>query len=367
MGKLWFGGNIYTLQTEGDIVEAIYTEEDRIVKIGTYDSLKEEFAENITEQIDLKGKTLFPGFVDSHIHVIGHGETLIRFDLSSYTSKEEVLKAVKQYAVHIQPGEWIVGEGWNENRWKRKEVFTCFELDEVSLGHPVILKRICRHALIANSEALRIAEITEKTESPKGGVIDKEENGRLTGLLKDKAQDLVLSVIPKVSEEYLQNALRAAIQNLYEFGITGVHTEDLNYYGGFERTYQTFRKVIEDEGLKFRAHLLVHYEVAEEMRQKGHSYLSGNEWIEFGAMKIFADGSLGSRTALLSHPYHDDPQTHGVAIFNQVQLNKLVKMARDWELPVAIHAIGDLGFDYALNAIEENRLEGKGRDRLIHA
>jgi hypothetical protein len=367
MGKLWYGGTIYTLEKEETTVEAIFTEGDRIIKTGGKMELERIFNERITECVDLKGGTMFPGFVDSHIHLIGHGETLIRLDLSNLTSKEEVLAAVKDYSKHVNQGEWIIGEGWNENRWGSQELIHRKELDEIAPENPVMLKRICRHAMIVNTMALKNAGISEDNVSPPGGVIERDIEGKLTGLLKDNAQDYIQSSFPMASEEYLQKAMSAAIKDLYQLGITGVHTEDLNYYGGFQRTYKTFKKVIEDEGLKFRTHLLVHHGVIDEMVYEGANFLSCNKWIEFGAMKIFADGALGGRTALLSHPYNDAPETKGVAILTQEEFNTLVAKARNYDLPVAIHAIGDKAFEYVLNAIEANPLVGPGRDRLIHA
>ena len=367
MGKLWYGGTIYTLENEESTVEAIFTEGDRIVLTGERMKLEEIFSERISEWVDLKGGTMFPGFVDGHIHLIGHGESIIRLDLSKMKSKEEVLDAVKDYSMHSHIGEWIIGEGWNENLWGRTEMIHRKELDEISVENPIMLKRICRHAMLVNTKALELAGISVETICPPGGVIEKDTETGLTGLLKDTAQDFIHAVIPVVSEDYLQKAMRAAIKDLYQLGITGVHTEDLNYYGGFHRTYKTFKKVIEEEGLLFRTHLLVHHVVVDDMVHAGASFLFGDEWIEFGAMKIFADGALGGRTALLSHPYNDAPETNGVAIFSQEELNGLVAKARSYNLPVAVHAIGDLAFEYVLNAVEAYPLAGTGRDRLIHA
>lgn len=367
MGKLWYGGSIYTLQSENHMVESVYTEGSIIIKVGEMKELENTYKESIYEKVDLQGKTMIPGLVDSHMHLIGHGETLIRLDLSSLTSKEDVLMAVKKYSEHIERGAWVIGEGWNENLWANPEPIHRDELDEVVQGHPILLKRVCRHALVANSMALKQASITIETVCPPGGIIDKDRTGRLTGLLKDQAQDLLLRVLPTATEKYLHRAMTAAIKNLYKFGVTGAHTEDLNYYGSYKNTVKTFKRVIEEDGVKFRAHLLVHHGVIDEASKDGHYFQSGNEWIEFGAMKIFADGALGGRTALLSHPYHDAPETSGVAIFSQEELKVLVEKARKLQLPVAIHAIGDRAFELALNAIEAHPLKGNGRDRLIHA
>lgn len=127
--------------------------------------------------------------------------------------------------------------------------------------------------------------------------MEKDELGNPNGVFKDQAQELITSVLPKVTDEYVENALRAGIKDAYRLGLTGAHTEDLNYYHGYKGTYQSFKKVIEEEGNLFRAHLLVHHEVFEEMIEDGGKYLGGSEWVEFGSMKIFADGAFGGRTA----------------------------------------------------------------------
>ncbi|MBT2690883.1 amidohydrolase [Bacillus sp. ISL-47] len=367
MGTLWHGGTIYTLQQENHQAEAVFTKGNKIIEIGGIQFLKEKYKGEIQEEIDLGGSTMLPGFVDSHMHLVGHGERLIRLDLSKHTSKQEVLLAVKQFAETVEEGEWVIGEGWNENLWDQPEPIYAQELDQYVPNHPVMLKRVCRHALAVNSLGLQKANISEETECPPGGVIDKDELGRLNGLLKDQAQELLFNVLPTVSENYLRKALHAAINDAYKLGLTGGHTEDLNYYGGFAQTYQAFKQVIEEDEMPFRAHLLVHHEVVKEMVEEGGSFLGGSEHIEFGAMKIFADGALGGRTALLSHPYADDPSTSGVAIYSQEQLDGLVEKARKHGMPVAIHTIGDCAFEMALNAIEKHPLELMGRDRLIHA
>lgn len=349
------------------MVEAVFTKGGKIIAIGNKEDLEQSYQNEITEVQNLENNTLLPGFVDSHMHLIGHGEKLIKLDLSAFKSKFDLLQAVQEYSKTIPKGEWIIGEGWNENLWDSPQPVVRKELDEVAPEHPVMLRRVCRHAISVNSNALQLASVTEDTTPPSGGVIEKDETGKLNGLLKEQAQELIQHAIPEVSEDYLRNAMGAAIKDAHQLGLTGGHTEDLNYYGGFERTYQTFKSVIEEENIPFRAHLLVHHEVSENFHTSGGEYLKGNEWIEFGAIKIFADGALGGRTALLSHPYADDPSTSGVAIYSQEELNCIVKKARDLSMPIAVHAIGDLAFEMTLNAIELYPLRGNGRDRLIHA
>ena len=365
--RLWINGTIYTMQQEKQTVEVILTQNGKIVDYGNENEVRTRAGETIKEVIDLNGRTLFPGFVDSHLHLIGVGETLLRLDLSQMKSKIEVLNALKEKAEKLPEGDWIVGDGWNENEWAEPEVITASELDAVAPNHPVHLKRICRHAVVVNTLALEIAKIDAGTPDPEGGLIDRNEDGSLTGLLKDQAQDLMIAALPPIEEEYIQKALRTGLNHAWSLGLTGGHTEDLSYYGDFTRTYRAFQKVVEEEGNHFRAHLLVHHQVIEDWHRQGHSFLGGSRYVEFGAMKIFADGALGGRTALLKNGYADDPSTKGVAIHRPEKLKQLVYKARQYDMPIAVHTIGDLAFEYMLDAIEQYPAVNGQRDRFIHA
>ncbi len=365
LGTLWFGGKIYTLDQENETVEAVYTEGGRIKKTGTEAELRSLFGSQINERRDLKGHVMIPGFVDSHLHMIGHGEKLLRLDLSQSQSAEEMKRLLLEKVSNASSDEWIIGEGWNENNFADRKIFHRDELDEISPNHPMMLTRVCRHAILANSIALDLAGITDETKDPEGGVIMRDSNGKATGYLLDRAQELVKNAMPEVSIGFLERALSSSVDDLVSKGVTGGHSEDLNYYGGFTRTYETFMNVINGKR-KFRANLLVHHEVIDEMRRQGLGYGDGTEYVELGAMKIFADGALGGRTALLSHPYNDSPDTSGVAIHSIEGLTTLVREARTHDMPVAIHVIGDLALEYAIEAIEQFPAPYGLRDRLIH-
>ena len=367
MGKLWFNGTIYTMEKEGETVEAIYSKDGFIMETGAAARLREKYSSDIEEMIDLKGKVLFPGFVDSHMHLIGYGETFIRLDFSAINNRIDVLNAIEEKVQQTPAGQWILGEGWNENLWDSPAILTRTELDKIAPHHPVMLKRVCRHAVSVNSKALMEAGINEDTPNPEGGIIDRDEDGRINGFLLDQAQELIFAVLPMVTQEYIEQALEAGIENAWKRGLVGGHTEDLGYYGGFTRTYLAFKHIIEDKQKRFRANLLIHHTVIEDWKKEAGQIPVDEQFIESGAMKIFADGALGGRTALLSHPYADDPTTNGVFIHPLDELKNLVKKARQYGLPVAVHVIGDLAFEYVLDAITEFPAPSGKRDRLIHA
>lgn len=367
MGTLWYGGTIYTLQTATQSVEAVYVEDGIIVEVGKELDLRAKYRQKITLEEVIKGGYMYPGFVDSHLHMIGHGEKLIRLDLSEKKSIQEILDVLKAKVKTTPKGEWIIAEGWNENNFAEQEIIHRSQLDQISIDHPILLTRICRHAIVVNSLALQMADIDEKTESPEGGLIVKDKDGSPTGYLLDQAQELVKKRVPAVSKSYVTNALTYSINDLLQKGFVGGHTEDLNYYNGFQDTFQTFLNIIDGVDVKFRANLLVNHEVVDDMHSIGYQYGPVSPFVQLGAMKIFADGSLGGRTALLEEPYKDAQHTNGIAIQSEEELKQLVEKARIYEMPVAIHTIGDLALKYALEAIEEHPVKNGLRDRIIHA
>ncbi|MFJ5769706.1 amidohydrolase [Psychrobacillus sp. NPDC093180] len=350
MKTLWTDGLIFTMNAEGETVEAVLVENGKIVQTGQKDQLV-----HLADQVhSLQGATMYPGFVDSHIHLIGHGEKLAYLDLSMFTSIQTIVLAV---AEHVKKGDWYVAEGWNDNKLVEGRPITCNDLDEMN-ETPVVLKRICRHVLVANSKAMELAGVTKDTPNPIGGIIGKDEHGNLNGLFYDEAQQLITSHIPAVKTEYLEEVIKASVADLQSKGLTGVHTEDMAYYGPYTVPLEAYRRTI---GSSFRTHLLLHHEVFEQMQGE-----EPTEFIEFGAMKIFIDGSLGGHTALLSEDYSDSPGVKGVAVHDQAKLEGLVTLARKYDENIAVHVIGDKAVEIILNLIEKYPAPVSKKDRLIH-
>ncbi|NME06423.1 amidohydrolase [Psychrobacillus sp. BL-248-WT-3] len=351
MKTLWTDGSIYTMDSENSMTEAVLTEGGKIIRTGE----KEKLLPMADIVISLEGSAMYPGLVDSHIHLIGHGEKLSYLDLSGFTSIEDIVTEVRKKVV---PGQWYVTEGWNDNNLIESRPITRADLDGVIQESPIVLKRICRHVLVANSKAMEIAGITEETTSPVGGMIGRDDNGRLNGLFYDKAQNLITSHIPPVTSDYLADVIRLSIQDLLSKGLTGVHTEDMSYYGPYNVPLKAYHDAVEEN---FKVHLLRHHLVFEQMQGEVPS-----EFIEFGAMKIFVDGSLGGRTALLSTDYFDATGTQGVAVHPEEKLEQLVKIAREYQENIAVHVIGDKATELILDVIEKYPPPHPKKDRLIH-
>ena len=358
MKTVWFNGIIYTMVSNGDRVEALLTENGKIIAIGTYDELKHK----ADQEMDLLGAVLYPGFVDSHMHVIGHGAKLLSLDLSKAKSSEEMMDMLRGAHKEIGADEWFIGEGWNENNFPDQKIFTRHELDEVTES-PMLLKRTCRHMALVNTKALDLAGITKDTADPEDGVIVRDENGEATGFLLEGAQDLVLDIIPEPTEQMLTDALQTSVNDLLSLGLTGAVTDDLGYFGDYKKPLQAFKNVV-GKDKNFRAHLLRRSSVFKQSMEEKAIY--DEPWITPGEMKFFIDGALGGKTALLSEPYTDTPETSGMAVHSDEEIDGLVALARSYEEAVAVHIIGDAAVEKVLDAIEKYPVPVGKKDRLIH-
>jgi predicted amidohydrolase YtcJ len=359
MKTLWYGGTFVTMEQEGHRIEAVLAEDGRIVATGTYEELKEQ----ADREENVGGAFVYPGFVDTHMHLIGHGRQLLSNNLSAVTSSEELLETMRKAAEPVPEGSWVLGEGWDENLFPDRHVPTLAELDAVT-DKPMMLKRTCRHMLLANSAALQLAGITKETPDPEGGVIVRDADGNPTGFLKEDAQDLVEAIIPHPSEEAIRQALEAAVDDLVSMGLTGGHTDDLGYFGGYENPMKAFHEVLGEGKRKFRAHLLRRSTVFDDMMKADVAY--NEPWAEPGAMKFFIDGALGGKTAALSEDYSDDPGNRGTFVVTQEETEELVRLARSHGEAIAVHVIGDAAAEMAIEAIEKYPCPAGKRDRLIH-
>lgn len=361
MKQLWYGGTIYTMEEENETVEAVLVEDGKISATGSFADL----SLLADEKINLEGTTMYPGFVDSHLHLLFLGIQLTRLDLSEARSAEEMLEMVRKAAENTPKDQWLFGEGWNENNFINPRIPTIDELDKIR-KEPILLTRVCHHAVLGNSAALQVGAVTDQTKSPAGGEIGHDENGNLNGLLFEQAMNLITDRLPKEGDAYVQfltDALNLSINHLLSYGLTGGHTEDMHYFGHYTNPLTAYHRVVGDKN-HFRIHMLRHDGVFEEMMKA--NVPCNNPFIEAGAMKIFVDGALGSSTAALSAPYTDEPNNNGLLIHTNEQLKNVVKLARTYDEAVAIHVIGDAGVEQALDVIEEYPVQEGKRDRLIH-
>ncbi|WP_445001538.1 amidohydrolase [Exiguobacterium alkaliphilum] len=356
MGTLWVNGKIYTLNKEGEMSRAMYVEHGRILKMGEEGQLRRTYAGRIQDIVNLEGKSVYPAFTDSHIHLIGYGEALDRVDATETTDLNALLETMKQKA---SGDDWIVAEGFNDRLLG--EMPTREMIDAVIPDRPVVLKRVCRHVAVVNSKGLERLGLIHHTVI-EGGKLGRDAEGKLNGVLYDAALDLLHRELGGNKEKNVAS-IRRAVDALFSHGIVGAHTEDLFYHGDPLETIQAYEDVLGD--VPFHAHLLVHEQIVDRVLQ--HDALYKRPRFDFGAMKLFVDGSFGGRTALLSEPYTDDPVQRGIEVHRPDHLEALVKKARSYGMNVAAHVIGDAAAKQFIGLLEKYPAKRGTRDRIIHA
>lgn len=344
----FINGKIYTVNEKLPFAEAVITQGEKIVFVGSQRDA-EELIEKNTKKIDLKGRLMLPGFIDNHTHFAHGGFYLLGIDLRPAKSTQEFKQLVKEY-VNQHEGKWVTGGYWDHEQWEINNLPTKEMIDDFSPNTPIFISRLDGHMALANSYALKLAGITKGTPSPEGGLIVKDKKtGEPTGILKDLAKDLIDSIIPEPSlEEYKQATLRA-LQEARENGITSIqditHKNDLT-------TYQNLEK---ERLLSCRIYTRLPLSEYKDLVNSGIQVGSGSDKLKIGSLKEFADGSLGSSTALFFEPYDQDPSTCGLAmdIVTDGRLKEWSFDADKNKLQISIHAIGDNANYLMLNLFEE--------------
>jgi predicted amidohydrolase YtcJ len=363
---IYTNGLIYTLDTHQPVVESVVVENGRILDLGSHQEMSLQWGRAGARVIDLQGKMVTPGLIDSHLHMSGVAFNFLDLDLTGVTSKSEMLEKIKQKADTVAPGKWLIGMGWDENLFTEGSIPTIEELDYVAPHCPIYLKRICYHAFLVNSKALEMSQYHPSIEVPKGGsVVLDPHTKKPTGLLLESASQLVTKHIPDKTYDELKNGLGNAMRFAIKKGLTSVHTNDPAYLGGLEQTYRMYDELLNHEGKGLRCNLLIDYPYLPALKVKGMFAGFGNEKLQIGAIKIFADGAFGRRTALLSEPYHDEAGQYGEAMQTEEVLFNMIKDAREQSMPIAVHTIGDKALENVLDILDQFP-KVNYRDRIIH-
>lgn len=349
-------------------VDAIYVEQGKIAAIGSRSDLKLQLGAKVYQTIDLVGGVVLPGLVDSHMHLSMHGMKLSMLDFSGVTSKSEMLAMVREQALKTPAGQWIIGLNWNENEFKQPELPHMSELDAATMEHPIFLTRVCFHAYVGNSVAFRLAGITSDTPDTTSGCFGRDEQGKLNGMVYEEAHFPFAKAQPEPDYSTKKEMIKRACLDALSLGLTSVHTEDLRFIGSVD-TMSRIHQELHEEGIYIRTHQLLYHPYMQELKELGIRAGNGNEWFKMGAIKLFADGAIGARTALLQQPYSDMPEVKGTAIHSQEELEELTAQARRLGFPIAVHAIGDGAAQMVLTAMEKCPLSPDIplRDRFIHA
>jgi len=357
-------GNIYTLEEEKPLAEAIAIKDDRIFMLGSNEKVRETIGEN-TLVFDIQGRTVIPGLIDAHVHFFSYGSSLKELNFVGTKSISEILDIVKRNISNYKPGEWIIGHGWDHEDWEKKEFPTYKEISEITPENPVYFTRVDGHAGWANKKAMEIAGISKETKDPPGGKIIRNSSGEPTGVFIDSAQNLIEKHIPERTKEWKKDAILRAQEECIKLGLTEVHEA-----GTPEEIIEIYRELIKEGKLKIRIYaMLSGEEHFQKYRNKPPIIREGGK-LTIRALKLFMDGALGSKGAYLFEPYSDDPQNSGLLLMDENKLYQIAKSALESGYQVCVHAIGDKANFLALNAFERAIKETGVKDhrlRIEHA
>jgi predicted amidohydrolase YtcJ len=363
-------GVIHTVDEKNSSAQTLAIAGDRLVFVGS-DAGAQEWIGDKTQVIDLGGKTVVPGFIDSHYHFQGVGQRAYNLNLDGCTSLDEFLSRLKNWAANAQAGEWIRGRGWMEEDWPVKQFPTRAELDRVAPHLPVYLNRADGHMAVVNSKALEIAGITAATPNPPGGEILKDAQGKPNGLLVDKAMGLVTMHIPSSSPEMQEKFALKANAVALAYGLTTIHDA-----GSGWQTINLWKRLYGEGKMQVRIYEFVRGPGADvdSLLQNGAEIGLFDHHLTVRGIKISIDGALGSRGAALLENYSDE-NTRGLFLWQDDQVYPTIKAAAEKGLQVAIHAIGDAAnrkvldlYERAFNEVPaEKRKIAEPRFRIEHA
>ncbi|MES2445621.1 MAG: amidohydrolase family protein [Bacteroidota bacterium] len=352
-----FNAKIYTVNEKFDIAEAMAIKDGKILAVGSEAEIKKQYAGS--EEMDAKGKTIYPGFIDAHAHFYGYGESLQSADLRGTKSWDEVITRLVEFA-KTHPDGWLTGRGWDQNDWPNKQFPTKEKLDSLFPTRPVLLERVDGHASIANQSALTASGITKSFALTGGDIV--EVNGKLTGLLIDNAVELVANKVPAVNETQAKKIFLDAQKNCFAAGLTTIDDCGLDY-----EAVEFIEKLQADKSLKMRLYVML------SDNEKNFDYLFKRgaiktDRLNVRAFKVYADGALGSRGACLMHPYSDMPSKSGFLLSDLKHFEEVAKKINAYNFQMCTHAIGDSA-NRSILKIYNNVLGGKNdkRWRIEHA
>jgi len=354
----FINGKIYTVNEKQPFAEAVVTEGNKILFVGTNEEAK-QFITTETKVTDLKGKLMLPGFIDDHAHFTSGGFYLLGLDLSKAKSINEFEEILKEY-ISTRKGRWITGGRWDHEKWKVKEIPTKEMIDSFSKETPVFVKRYDGHMGLANSVALKLAGITKDTKSPEGGFIVKDKiTGEPTGILKDNAMVLISKIIPEPSNQEYAEAFEAALKYACELGVTSV--EDITEINDLT-TFQQFEK---NGKLTCRFYTRLPIDIYKNLVNLRIQNNFGRDKIQLGSLKAYADGSLGSTTAWFFEKYNQDTTTYGLPndIISDGRFEKWAFDADKNKLQISVHAIGNKANSYILDIFSKIKKENPAWDR----
>ena len=328
----------YTLDSKGVLhrFDSLLVDQGKVVATGSRDALSRRAGK--AKVVDGQGRTLLPGLIDAHGHVLDLGYARNQADLTGTQSLKDALARVKAYAAEHPDAKWLLGGGWNQEIWKLGRFPTAKELDAVVSDRPVWLSRVDGHAAWANSAAMKAAGITRDTKDPAGGRIERDAAGNPTGVFVDGATALIYDKLPPPTAKEMSAALDTALAEMASVGLTGVDDAGIDL-----PTYRLYRQYADQHKLTARIYAMIRGtgDDFDTISKDGQLIGYGDDFLTVRAVKLFADGALGSRGAAMLAPYSDDPHNSGLLFQQPAELTAMVEKAMGKGYQVCIHAIGD--------------------------
>jgi hypothetical protein len=359
--------NVVTLDAAKSRAEAVAVKFGRIAQVGTTKDVEKTISTK-TEVLDLGGKTVLPGFIDTHVHLDDFGLTLRTINMEGASSIAEVQRLLLERVKKTPKGEWVMGRGWNENLLEERRFLTRWDIDDVSPNNPVYLHHYSCHATLLNSRGLEESHIDRNTKEPAGGWIIKDEGGEPTGFLRSNARFIspvgLNGVRPRPDLATLREAILIGVNEAVKYGLTAIHVP----YADHDEIKVTQELAAEGK-LPLRINLLPKVELLDSILKLGINSGLGDEMLRLGAIKIFSDGSLIARTAAVKEHFEGESDNKGI-LNNREVFEIQIMQAHKAGMQIAVHAVGDRAIEAVLDAYEaalKDTPRADHRHRIEHA
>ena len=355
MDKIFINGIVRTLDRAYPVCEAVGIKGGIILRLGRNEEVR-SCADERTEIIDLAGKLMLPGFVDTHMHLIDYYRTTRRIDLSTAESFEEMAGRIRERADQEPESEWVFGANFNQDNWENGVLPTRRDLDRVCGSHPVCVQRSCWHISVLNTRAMELTGLLKETRDT-SLYMDFYDDGTPNGVIKENSQNKIYENFPVPEPEELKEWLKKAMADAAANGITQVHSEDFQAFSRDRRelVMKAYMELAGEGQMPVRVYqqcLMPTKEQLERFLAQGHRTGETHGYYRLGPFKVVNDGSLGAHTAALRQPYACDPQTRGLPLYREDELKELFEIAHRNGCQIAVHCIGDASAEAVLDAYE---------------
>ncbi|MGY3189187.1 putative amidohydrolase YtcJ [Lysinibacillus sp. TE18511] len=368
---VFINGEVITVDQKNTVTEAVAVKDNRIIFVGLNSEVNSFIGEK-TSVIDLQGKTLLPGFIDSHIHLTYYGlnQLAINCKAEHIDSIKVLLDDLKKKSLETPKGEWIRAFGFNETAVKEMRYPTIDELNSISVEHPIMISRTCNHISVLNSKALELAQINENTPDPDGGVIERDLEGKLTGKLIEAA-NMEMSDVARHTEDEQRQAVKIASDHFIASGLTSVHDAG----GQGPDSFRILQQAVKSRDIRVRVYAMIcqinnSQEFVHKMMESGVVTGTGDERFKVGPAKMFTDGSSTGPTIATRKPYDSDPNNYGILYQSEEEIYEVLGEAHKKGYQLTVHAQGDKAIEMYLNCVEkaiEESPRTNHRHRIEHA